>query len=446
MRSTFKFLRFTWWLTAAFIDKRKSTILTAIATTILLILLIVKISPRLPINRLLPQRPLTIALVGRFRVSELPRIITDKISSGLTAIDETGRAVPALANDWRVEDEGKTYIFSIDISKAWHDGTKVTAFDIRVPIEHVTTEVANSTEIRFKLVDPFAPFPTVLSIPIFKKNLIGVGEYRLKQLKRNGEFVEKLIIANGKSTLVYKFYPSSQDSLLALKLGEVDSIEDLTSISDVPKWPQIEIFPHQNPDRYLAILFNNLDANLAEKSFRQALAYAIPDKPAGEERIISPISKTSWAYNPQVKQYQWDNAKAKELLKSAFGDNPLPTLELTTFLPYLPLAEDIAKAWFSLGVNTAVKVSLVTPSNFQVLLSGQQIPPDPDQYVFWHSTQSTNLTHYSSRKVDKLLEDGRQTVNEEKRKEIYWDFQRFLLEDSPSVFLKPITTYTVSRK
>ena len=86
------------------------------------------------------------------------------------------------------------------------------------------------------------------------------------------------------------------------------------------------------------------------------------------------------------------------------------------------------------------------PAEFQVLITGQIIPPDPDQYVFWHSTQSTNLAKYVNPKVDKLLEEGRITLDEEKRQGIYRDFQRFLLEDPPAIFIRHITTYSVIRK
>ena len=85
-------------------------------------------------------------------------------------------------------------------------------------------------------------------------------------------------------------------------------------------------------------------------------------------------------------------------------------------------------------------------SNYQVLLVGQQIPVDPDQYTFWHSTQQTNFTHYKNARVDKLLEDARKSTNREERKLYYQEFQRILIKDSPAIFLEPIKTYTVWHK
>lgn len=440
-----KNLRFAWWLTKAFFLRHGKTIIWTVVISVFMALTGLKILPKV-LTIIKPSRHFnTVAMVGKFRPNELPAAIMLKLSMGLTQIDETGRAVPGLAKSWTVSEDGKSYIFDLDKSNTWHDGAPVTAKDINIAIEHVRTEVVDNDTIKFSLEQPYAPFPTVLSKPLFKNRLVGTGHFRLKRLVKNGEFADNVIIDNGAKTEIYKFYPTSGDAITALKLGEVDEVRDLISTDDLPKLVQYKIEPDQHLDRYLAVLFNTQDKLLAEKSVRQALAYAIPDKPGGEDRVISPISKSSWAYNPLVKPYNWDIPQAKELLKGVEEINSAK-LEISTFLPYLGRAEEIAAAWTDLGITTLVKVTLVLPTEFQVLITGQQIPADPDQYIFWHSTQPTNLTKYANPKVDKLLEDGRETLDENKRQEIYRDFQRFLLEDPPAVFLGHITTYSVIRK
>ena len=80
-------------------------------------------------------------------------------------------------------------------------------------------------------------------------------------------------------------------------------------------------------------------------------------------------------------------------------------------------------------------------SNFQSMLIAQQIPQDPDQYFLWHSTQQTNFTGYKNPHVDKLLEDGRKTLDQKERRSAYLDFQQYLVEDSPAIFLRHLTLY-----
>ncbi len=76
-----------------------------------------------------------------------------------------------------------------------------------------------------------------------------------------------------------------------------------------------------------------------------------------------------------------------------------------------------------------------------------EIPKDPDQYSLWHSTQmQTNITKYKNVKIDKLLEDARTTSDENKRKELYFDFQKFLMEDAPATFIYHPYRYQVNYK
>lgn len=438
-----KKIRYWWWLTFAFLKKRRKIILTAS----LLAILAAVAAPGL--LKYLPkwERGRNIGLIGRYRFNELPDSILGKISNGVTNVSLDGSPIPDLAETWEIEDNGNVYKFKIDVSRVWQDGSHISAEDVLYRIQNVEAEVVNEETLIYRLREPYAPFPILLSRPCFKSGVIGTGDYRVENIIYNGEFIDQIILKDRTGRKIkYSFYRTSADVLTAFKLGEINEIDDLTSIADVPDWKEIEITPQLRQDKYVAVFFNNNDEFLAEKSFRQALTYAIPNKPSDEKRCLSPINSDSWAYNPQVKPYNTDLNIAREITEVLFADTAPPKLELTTTLSYLSRAEEIADAWRQIGIETKIKAVPVIDGDFQVLVIGQQIPSDPDQYSFWHSTQATNITHYSSPKADKLLEDGRKTLDKNKRKEIYRDFQRFLLEDCPAAFLEHVTTYTVRRK
>ncbi len=99
----------------------------------------------------------------------------------------------------------------------------------------------------------------------------------------------------------------------------------------------------------------------------------------------------------------------------------------------------------ALGINTKIKVINNPYADFQALLATQEIPSDPDQYLFWHSTQTGNISRYKSPKIDKLLEDGRKTLDKTERKDIYFDFQKSIVEETPAIFLFHPTVYTISK-
>jgi peptide/nickel transport system substrate-binding protein len=248
---------------------------------------------------------------------------------------------------------------------------------------------------------------------------------------------------------IYKFYPTETSSLTAYNLGEIDSIEKLSFINDTLSKDKTTILEDNNKDSdtQSVVFFNNNDTVLTSKSARQALAYAIEDKSFGKERTISSIKKSSWAYNNLVKTYDYDKEKARAIFSQDVKDPGSVKLELKTMLQYLDIAENIAVSWRNvLGVQVDVKVVSNVTSDYQILITDFTPPTDPDQYSIWHSTQNTNFTHFSNLKIDKLLEDGRRTSDQKLRKEIYQDFQRFLLEDCPAIFLFKSGSYTISRK
>ena len=230
---------------------------------------------------------------------------------------------------------------------------------------------------------------------------------------------------------------------IAYELGDIDVIEELSSKESIANWKSTTISPNSRYDRVVALYFNTKDPLLTEKSIRQALGFAVPD--LGFEHAYSPISKTSWAYTDGVKKYLYDETTAKKLLAGAKISSRSATLTISTFAPFVEIAQKIASSWSSIGIPTTVQV-VNTIGPFQVLLASLSLPPDPDQYQLWHSTQTaTNLTGYVNVKIDKLLEDGRKELDREKRKKIYSDFAKRLVEDAPAVFLYYPTTYTVTR-
>jgi len=389
-----------------------------------------------------------IGIVGKFTYDNLPLVIQEKISEGLTRVSSNGGVYPQLADSWEILKEGKEYIFTLRNGIYWHDGKPVKAEDINYNFNDVTTTALDEKRIKFELRESFSPFPSVLAKPVFKKGLIGTGEYKVAKIKKNGNIVQQLVLfpSKGKPTsrIVFKFYPTEEAIKTAFKLGEIDIIQEITNPKELAHWREIKIIPQIKYDRLVGVFFNTRDPKLEEKSIRQALVYAIQKR--WSPRCFGPISPLSWAYNPNVKTYNFDLEKAKKLLeKSKENGHILEEIELSTFPSLLEIVEKIKYDWENLGILTKIKVTNTFEDSFQAILAIQEIPPDPDQYIFWHSTQQLNITKYKNPKIDKLLEEGRKTLEERKRKEIYQDFQKSLVEEAVAAFLFHPTIYTVSR-
>jgi peptide/nickel transport system substrate-binding protein len=392
-----------------------------------------------------------VGIIGRYSANEIPREILAKVGMGLTQIDASGKVQPALAISWEASDGGKIWTFHLKEGALWQDGKQVTADSINYTFEDVQIETPNASTIVFKLKSPFAPFPSILAKPIFKKGFLGTGEWRVTKISLAGSYVQKLTLKDqDNNRQIIKFYPTEERTKLAFELGEVDTISDLIDPKPFDQWRKVvEIKKEVTTDRFVAVFFNTGgESPLAQKDLRQALSYAINKESFAGERALGPIPPTSWAYNPQVKPYDYSPERARELIEDLPDEvKSSLNINLVTTPALLSVAEQIAKDWQAVGIKTTVQVTSVLPSEYQAFLAIYDVPDDPDQYSTWHSTQeATNIAHYGNPRIDKLLEDGRTELNEDKRRGIYLDFQRFLLEDAPAAFLYHPASYTVRRK
>ncbi len=126
---------------------------------------------------------------------------------------------------------------------------------------------------------------------------------------------------------------------------------------------------------------------------------------------------------------------------------------------YVKVAELIAGYWQDVGIKVNVRLvdakdlakEVLKDRDYDVLLYGVIIGNDPDQYPFWHSSQigypGLNLSQYNNEDVDTLLEDIRETTDDEELKNSYVELQNTILEDVPAAFLyTPTYTYALTNK
>lgn len=429
-----------WWWLKSFWQKQKKLILSGGLIGIGIFLLLKNVLPLLP--QLKPKTK--IGIVGQYTLNTLPLSVTQTLGRGLFRLTPEGEVEPDLAQNWQVNHEETQYLVYLAPDLFWNDSSPILSTDLTFDLPDVTVAYPDETTIEFQLTQPYSPFLTLLTRPVFKNKTIGAGDYSIKSIGRQGQFLKSLRLSGSANEIDYKFYLSHQAAWLGFKLGEVDRLDNLIINPLDEHWQKkVNLESRLNKQAYLGVLFNVSDPLLSNKSLRQALAYAVKNKsPDPASRALSPISPDSWAYNPGVKPYDFNAQQARDLL-------PSDQLELTlgTSVSFLSLAETIAQDWQeTLKIKVNVKSVNSLEPDWQAILVAQEIPLDPDQHALWHSTQKSNITHYSDLKVDKLLEDGRQISDKSQRKEIYQDFQRFIVEDSPAIFLSHPTTYTISRK
>lgn len=119
----------------------------------------------------------------------------------------------------------------------------------------------------------------------------------------------------------------------------------------------------------------------------------------------------------------------------------------TNWPELIQVADILQRTWHDIGVDVAIKVlsqtdlmqNVIRPREYGALLFGQGSMLDPDPYSFWHSNQRNdpgqNLAFFENKRVDEVLTEARETLDSEKRRALYAEFQDLIRREVPAVFL-----------
>jgi len=431
-----KAIREQFWYVTSFIKKYLSQVIAGVVLTFVLVLLTNLISSRLP----QAKSAYRVGLIGQYTTSQLPSIILNKINSGLTTFNDQMEAVPNLAEKWTVDSSNNAYTFELKPDLKWSDGKPVELKDIKISIPGVSIELSEPRSLVFKLPSKFSPFPSLLNFPLISSKGKVIGDYEIKIKQKSSGIVTQITLESATRKFIFNFYSTAKQSIAAYKLGHVDYVSDIPSSLGEDLGAFGKIKKTVNPNQVVLVIFNQNDPNLKDKNTRQGIAYALKDKSFGETPALTTINPLSWSYNQLVKTYPYNPQRTKELIKSPI------TLELSTHPELLSLAEKFKTQIESDLIKINIKVVTSTPEQFQLFFTTFNIPSDPDQYQYWHSTQAGNIGKSNDEKIDKLLEDGRTTFDQTSRKPIYLDFQKTFSEELPALVLFHPSFNNLARK
>ncbi len=425
-------VKFWWHLSIAYIIRYQLRLIVSLSIIILSLYVFYMLAPNILRNNIV-----TIGFIGSYKIEDIPTEALTLATQSLIKADESGKSLPSLASNWTVSEDGKTYIVFLRDNITWHDGSQVEAKDISLAISTVEIRAVNNKTIQFTLPNPISSFPLALDTPVFKsKSFYGTGQFRIVDIAQTNQIVKKVLLHPKDDSLPrveIRFYPSDQQAVNALKIGEIKVLAS-SHLNSLSSWKNINIKKTPEKTEIVTVFFNNTNDLLTSKEVRQALAYAIKKDDFEGELANGPISSSSWAYNQSTKKYEYNTSRAKELLSGAQLKNPKLSLSYSPDLK--DLAQRIKDDWEVVGIKVDLKEEKGLPKDFQAFLVVNKLPKDPDQYALWHSTQSnSNIAKYKNVKIDKLLEDARIAKSDEERKQFYIDFQKYLTEDAPAIFL-----------
>jgi peptide/nickel transport system substrate-binding protein len=278
--------------------------------------------------------------------------------------------------------------------------------------------------------------------------------------------------------VVIKVVPDETMRGLELRNGSVDLVVNDVSpdvVHGLQAVPDLEVITAPGTD-FAYIGMNLRDPLLKDRRIRQAIAYGIDRSEItnylrrGQARPASGlIPSMSWAFSPDLPDYQHDVTRAKALLDEAGyqdpdGDGPVPRLHLTlktstseiyrlqasvlqAQLQRIGIAVDVRSYEFATLFSDIVRgtVQMYT----LVYTGGSVADPDILRRVF-HSNQTPpsgfNRAWYDSPEVDALLDAATATTSEADRRRLYVEAQRIVAEDLPMIGLWSRQNVAVQRR
>lgn len=411
----------------------------------------------------------------------------------LFTFDQNLQVIPHLAQAWKWSDDGKALTVTLRPKVKFHNGDTLTAEDVKYTFERILDEktlaaarafftdierieITDTTTVTFRLKRANAAILAALAHPnaaIVSKKFVTSGSSLNKESAGTGAF--KLV----------RWEPGRALTLTAHKdfwmpgLPRVEGIEFRTVLDETAALAGLRAqtfdlallndwrvvlragagdspltITRTRALGYYVLMLNPSRRVLNDVRVRRAIACAIDRQEVldiaalGEGVITGPLTPPYYRVNVNdlfCYPQHWE--RARQLLTEAGRASGLhfkimvPSDNLTLVTAAQNIQTQLRKA----GVETGLEV--LEPgvygdrwykADFDAALASPNGYPDPDVMLtpYWHSTGEINrIANYRDAELDKLLEQGRATLEPEKRKPIYDQIQKKLVEAAPWVWL-----------
>jgi len=411
--------------------------------------------------------------------------------SQLVRFDETMTPRPELAESWETSKDGLAWTFKLREGVKFHDGQEMTSADVKFTFDRLfekspgksdfiavdRVEPAGKYAVKFTTREPFAGLLAalggfwgfIISEAGIKKHgdlnkaALGTGPFMLADWKVEQQLVLKKHPGYFKKgqpyvdELIVRTIPDEANIVAALRTGQIQHafIEDNKNYNLLKDEKSLTGYRSSR----LGYDYLNITATrgpLKDVRVRQAISWAVDRSQvlrvaaAGFGRLTAPATAPmrQWQLPEEawMKYYKPDVEKAKKLMAEAgqSGGFTVKCMVIPTFPTMVSGAPVIANQLKRIGITMeienveyAIWIKRWLAHDFDMTMNTTPGYADPDTAFFraLHSTKGQNWNSWSVPELDALLEDGRRTMDQKKRKEIYDRVQIMILENVPHLWL-----------
>ncbi len=430
-------------------------------------------------------------------------MVIENIFEGLVRYaDESTHVESALAESWETSADGRTWTFHLREGVRFSDGTPcdapAAAFSflrrtdpthpyfreefarMDASLKNITkVEAVDRLTLRITLHEPYAPLLSTLATHAsylvspdavrawgddFDKHPVGAGPFTFASWTP-GDRIE--LVANpgyyrGRPYLdrvVFKVIPDIKVRLLELKSGAIQIMDGVgpADRDEIVKNPRLvlDATPGLNVG-YLAMNMRHAPFDILE--VRRAVNHAI-----NKENLVkllyrdlaevakNPIPPGMWVYNQDVTDYDFDPAKARELLRQAGFPNGFSTTlwAMPVSRPYMPEPERIARAIQANLAAVGIKARIVTyewkdylakayAGEHDMCLLGWVGAGDPDNFfsnLFSAERavppHASNIAFFTDPEAQKLIREAQRESDQMRRAVLYRELQEVIHDQAP---------------
>jgi peptide/nickel transport system substrate-binding protein len=408
-------------------------------------------------------------------------------------------AKPGLATSWDVSADKKTFTFHLRDAK-FSDGSPVTSADVKYSLARLITpknpyyamfglmkriETPDPSTIVVTLKQPTIGFPTYVGFPgasivskaaigrlgdaAFSRHPVGSGPFKLKRWVK-GQVVE--LVRNpyywrrGQPYLdgvKLLYVPNDNTRTLDLLSGNADAVDAVpfSQVDQVNNSGDSKVLIQDSVGMYM-VLLNEKVKPLDETEARQALNYATPLEQirqtvfGGRVEVMNAVFPKMKYWSADVKPYEYDLDKAKELLASSSQPHGFDlTLNIIS-------GDDTSKqvgqilqdSWGKIGVDVSLRqldlgtfYTRILGSQYEAVLP---IPdgatsdiPNPDEWanLLFNSNDTighNNFTWYANKAIARLSMQAIHTTDAAEQERLFAKLQQASLDDPltvPLVFM-----------
>jgi len=418
------------------------------------------------------------------------------VFEGLLKPDSEGNLNPAVASDYSISEDGKTYTFNLREGILFHDKTPVTVKDVKYSIEKcadagngdalglaeafsnieaINTPDDKTVEIVLKEVDTdFLSYMTVAVIPEANKdprtNPIGTGPYKyVSRSPQENIVVERFDEYWGDAAhikdVTFKITPA-ESIVMDLEGGSIDMYARIPSEQAVQLSDKFNI-EEGTMNLVQALYLNNDNEYFSNKAVRQALCYAVDEQAAldltsdGKGTVIGSSMFPAFGkyYMEELSElYPHDVERAKELLKEAgYPDGFEFTLKVPSNYPqHVSMAQVLKEQLKEIGVTVNIEQiewnswlsDVYTDRQFDATVVGVDAASLTARALLerFYSSSDKNFINFNSPAYDTAFDHAIGTTDDEEQVKYYKECEQILAEEAANVYIQDMASFVALNK